>query len=121
MCSSRTRMNSEFPLQMFPLIHGDMCVCMHTVELCKIRDGKGQGDGKSPLTKLTPDDHEGNSQCLITQFTNQNLQHRVGRGSGGREVEVTTLLWPEGISCSILACVLCTKGRRHQRETHRTV
>lgn len=90
-----------------------------TVELCKIRTARDNLISNlllpNPLLmtmKATVISWWHNSPAIICSLVRWVLC------PAGREDGFAPMLWPEGISWSRSACTLCTKGWRHQRETH---
>ena len=109
-------MNPEFPFCMFPLLRGNTCMLTHAVELCKIKTERDRVIANSLLitVKATIDaqTHSSPDQNLWAWLSGCYSQPRVQRLSAGAKKEVSTLLWPEGIRCSILG--LCSLHQRMQ-------
>lgn len=113
--SQATRTFRPFPHVSFaPQEH--VCVCTHAVELCKIKTERNRVIANSLLitVKATVNvrSHSSPNQNLWAWLSACYSQPRVQRTSRGAKKEVSTLLWPEGISCSILG--LCSLHQRMQ-------
>lgn len=109
-------MNPEFPFRMFPLLRGNTCVCTLAVDLCKIKTERDRVMANSLLitVKATANarSHSSPNQDLWAWLSGCYSQAREQRTSGGAKKGVSTLLWPEGISCSILG--LCSVHQKMQ-------
>ena len=119
-CKPYGPQGQEWILNFFPHVsfapQEHVCVCTHAVELCKIKTERNRVIANSLLitVKATVNvrSHSSPNQNLWAWLSACYSQPRVQRTSRGAKKEVSTLLWPEGISCSILG--LCSLHQRMQ-------
>lgn len=88
----------------------------HAVELCKIKTERDRVMANSLLitvkATVNAQTHSSPNQNLWAWLSGCYSQPRVQRPSRGVKKEVSSLLWPEGIRCSILG--LCSLHQRMQ-------